>query len=77
VGTPKEKYQEIGCLSGTKYQILDSLFLFPDTRNLTPDTYFFMNNTIKNLALLAEIMKLPGLKKSPHQREVGARALGR
>jgi len=36
-----------------------------------------MNNTIKNLALLAEIMKLPGLKKSPHQREVGARALGR
>jgi hypothetical protein len=45
--------------------------------DLNTGTYIRMNNTIKNFALLVEIMQLPGFKKSPHQREVGARALGR
>jgi hypothetical protein len=32
-----------------------------ETQKLNTETYIRMNNTIKNLALLAEIMKLPGL----------------
>jgi hypothetical protein len=43
---------------------------------LNNDTYIRINNTIKIFALLAEIMKLPGLKKSPHQREGGGQGIG-
>jgi len=47
-----------------------------ETRKLNTETYIRMNNTIKNFALLVEIMKLPGLKKSPHQREGGGQGIG-
>jgi hypothetical protein len=49
VGTPKEKFQVF------RLELSNPQFPF-----LTPKTYTRMNNTTKNLALLAEFMKLPG-----------------